>query len=298
MGITLEKNTYITRKMKVLACMVTLAGLSFADEQLELVNAYAELLEYSAKMDRRLSNTNDMLKSRLLTLMAQGIKHKYTETGYLPEPVADNMKRGLGGADAPTYCPPETGCQSPVNLEGIWGYGCWCNFGTELLTGSYQPVNKFDAICKDLQLCLRCAKMDGDNDGYECNPKTKVYNTTFSWWPSKESLEGECSKINDGDACGTHCCSCEVDMINELISTIWAMHVYEPEFKHPQFDREANCPTNPQGTLLDCCGYYPDRFPYSPVSRQCCENSQTLYNPLQKECCTGGEGVYQIGLCP
>merc|ERR1711981_1478769 len=66
-------------------------------------------------------------------------------------------------------------CQAPLGLQGIWGYGCWCNFGAALMTGRATPVNKFDEICRDMQLCLRCAVRDSVIDGYGCDPKTKSY---------------------------------------------------------------------------------------------------------------------------
>ena len=64
------------------------------------------------------------------------------------------------------YCPtrnsncPRGGCSSSFNLAGIDGYGCWCNFGSDLTKGSGPVQNVFDGICKKFDLCLRCARWD------------------------------------------------------------------------------------------------------------------------------------------
>merc|ERR1712048_1317623 len=31
-------------------------------------------------------------------------------------------------------------CTVPITLQGLWGYGCHCNFGGELMTGHGTPV--------------------------------------------------------------------------------------------------------------------------------------------------------------
>merc|ERR1712098_951217 len=100
-------------------------------------------------------------------------------------------------------------CQIPLSLDGIWGYGCWCNFGYDLMQGKGKPVNEFDAVCKSLQLCLRCARMDGDTDGYTCDPSTQGYNAYFSWMPQTNGILADCTEKNPGDFCAQHSCSCE-----------------------------------------------------------------------------------------
>merc|ERR1719461_23263 len=56
-------------------------------------------------------------------------------------------------------------CNVPQNLQPIWNYGCWCNFEkTEnnrgILSGAGEPLDVYDEICRDYQLCSRCAKRD------------------------------------------------------------------------------------------------------------------------------------------
>lgn len=272
-----------------------------SEKKSAIVQQFANFIESSGSALMRSApsdmTANDIeLKSRLSKLFASGVRAKYEADG-LPDETAALMDRNLGAGNASEYCDPDKGCNSPVQLDGIWGYGCWCNFGEHLLTGGATPVNQFDEICKNLQLCLRCAKMDGENDGYDCDPKTVEYNIAMEWLNSDEALFSECEALNQADHCATHCCTCEVDMINSLIGTIWKMELYEPAYKHSNgFSREENCPTNPQHTLSACCGYYPKRFPYSNEVRQCCQTDQSLYNPLNKDCCEDA-GVSPIGSC-
>jgi len=78
-------------------------------------------------------------------------------------------------------------------LQPIWGYGCWCNFGENLMQGSGKPQDAYDHICQSMQMCMRCAVMDSaeneENDGY-CDPLVDSYNATIQWFGMKgqESL--------------------------------------------------------------------------------------------------------------
>jgi hypothetical protein len=290
--------------MKFTVVSLVLPAIALAqksDEKAAIVQRFSNFVEASGTAMMR-SAPSDMsaqdvqLKTRMSKLFARGVRSKYESDG-LPDQAAVLMDRNLGAGNSSEYCDPDKGCNSPISLDGIWGYGCWCNFGEHLLTGGAAPVNTFDEICKDMQLCLRCAKMDGENDGYECDPKTVDYNVVVEWMNSDEALFSECEALNQADHCATHCCTCEVDMVNSLIGTIWKMNLYEPEYKHSNgFDRTESCPTNPQHTLSACCGYYPKRFPYSNEVRQCCRADQSLFNPLNKDCCEN-EGVSPIGSC-
>jgi hypothetical protein len=46
-------------------------------------------------------------------------------------------------------------CHNAINLDDIWGYGCWCIFGSDVPT--MKPGGKvndeIDAMCKQLHLC-------------------------------------------------------------------------------------------------------------------------------------------------
>lgn len=188
-------------------------------------------------------------------------------------------------------------CRIPLTLRGIWGYGCWCNFGAALTTGAGTPVSPFDAICQSMQGCLRCARRDGIDGGYDCDPKEHDYHASFRFIPSDTSMAGDCASANPDDTCGTHLCTCELQLINDLLETIWSGVVYSDEFMHNKgFDPEANCPSGGPNADQHCCGKYPWRWPYSGDSKDCCVSVQEIFNPLSQHCCD--EGIKDLGeLC-
>ena len=95
----------------------------------------------------------------------------FNKAGFLPDAVKLGLQELAGnGTDGDRssfdkHC-EDGDCVVPFGLDRIWGYGCWCHFGADLMVGHGQPQNVFDAICKDLQLCSRCAKYDGKVEGY------------------------------------------------------------------------------------------------------------------------------------
>jgi len=232
-------------------------------------------------------------KSRVCDYAA---KHGIPQTLVIAAEIAKDLSQG----DDQTrnmldpYC--ENGvCTQHVSLRGIWQYGCWCNFGNQLMHGSGAPVNVFDEKCKDLQRCLRCARQDGVNDGYECNPTTKQYSSALAM--SNMGLQSKCSDANPGDDCAAHVCMCELNLIDDLLELMWSFVVYDDQYLHSKgFDPEIMCETSPQINDMECCGYYPSRFPYSTYDNDCCTNTQERYQVVTHECCSSW-GVVPIGTC-
>ena len=189
------------------------------------------------------------------------------------------------------------GCSVLMGLDGIWNYGCWCNFGSDLTTGSGHPVNKFDEICRNYQLCLRCAKYDAKESGkYSCDPLTDTYKAI-----SGADFNVQCSKANEDDPdnhCGTHLCMCNYNFFNELIQQIWAKTPYDSTPLHSNgWDQEGNCSAGngPGNKDLECCGFYPTRFPYNADVKNCCDE-KTIFNPNFSKCCDDGT-VAPLGDC-
>merc|ERR1712076_201364 len=86
----------------------------------------------------------------------------------------------------------------PIPLQAIWGYGCWCHFGEDTMKGQGTPVNMLDGFCKSMQLCLRCAVLDGQNCPQDedsdqdkiCDPKNQGYNSEFKkFWNKNLSFQ-------------------------------------------------------------------------------------------------------------
>merc|ERR1711988_300869 len=176
-------------------------------------------------------------------------------------------------------CPPG-GCSSGFDISAINGYGCWCHFGQDLMKGGGPAQNPFDDVCRDLQLCLRCAKYDGMVDGYNCDPKTETYSAVGT-----PSFNYDCSAGNQGDSCKEHICSCNYEFLTSLLYFVFDNSVqYEDTYLHGQWDNLANCPTiYDNDAEKSCCGYYPKRYPFNIGSKACCTNQ--LYSPINEVCC-------------
>lgn len=202
-------------------------------------------------------------------------------------------------------------CDIPVTLKGIWGYGCWCNFGGDLMKGKGTPVNPHDKVCQDMQLCLRCAEMDAGADGYTCNVKTVTYNSllqlgAIGMADNDNSINSGCTSINGNDKCAAHTCTCEVQMINDILELVWSGYTHDMAPRHPDnpyggaFDWDTECFTDPQGQIIkECCGRYPFRFPFNSLNKDCCEKGgeYATYNPLDSVCCASGVEKVANGGC-
>lgn len=197
-------------------------------------------------------------------------------------------------------------CDVGLDLRGLWGYGCWCNFGGSLTNGKGTPVSKHDEACKRMQLCLRCAEIDAGDGGYECDVKNVQYNSTLGQSLSGQNLNGNINGFNSGcevqnpsDPCGAHVCTCEMQLVNEILGMVWDEEAYDPIWRRPSnplggdFDFEANCLSEPGVREIDCCGKYPYRYTYNTKARSCCDPVEELFNPVKDECCA--DGVYSIG---
>jgi len=202
------------------------------------------------------------------------------------------MQRSLG-----LNC--QDNCNVPVSLAGIWGYGCWCNFGADLMEGNGAPVNGHDTICQRMQQCLRCAKIDGASEGNSCDPKTKSYTAEFTMNPNM-SLDAACESQNGDDFCAIRVCTCEMKLVADLVDYIFTGQGYDPNFRHPEiggdFDQGKECPTHskpgsPSNTV--CCGGYPSRVPYSTNGSKDCCNNREVYSVVHQQCCD--DGVFALG---
>ena len=207
-------------------------------------------------------------------------------------------------------CPPG-GCQSAFDMAGINGYGCWCNLGNNLTKGSGPVQNEVDEICKKFQLCLRCARWDGYDQGYSCDPITDQYMTM-----GNSAFGFNCSAANVGDDCGVALCSCNIYFIQRLFTFVWdTSFTYDDSLLHTNGFNTTVCTGDTSDMHststalssavnnavvndieLGCCGWLPDRFPYNVLAadKACCETSndanipRRLYNPVTHQCCTDG----------
>ena len=238
---------------------------------------------------------------------------KFDEKGYLPESIIEGLKElatsqeissqfdsEFDGNDRVNNLHCQDGnCTVPFGLDKIWNYGCWCHFGDNLMEGHGPPVNIFDSICKDFQRCLRCARYDGHQENFECNPIVQTYTTGGG-----PDFISQCTEGNPDNQCAVYVCSCEQTIIAEIMELAFLPHnpqnEYTDVYLHSNgWSYDDNCPTVSTNPAMgkDCCGYYPKRFPYSlgNPGKACCGNS-TLYNPNHQDCCNDNS-VVDIGSC-
>ena len=125
-------------KLTVALAFPALALAQKSQEKSELIDRFANFLEGSAATLMR-SAPSDMsagdiqLKTRMSKLFARGVRAKYATDG-LPDQAALVIDRNLGGANSSEYCDPDKGCNSPISLDGIWGYFKASYFDTKFQT--------------------------------------------------------------------------------------------------------------------------------------------------------------------
>ena len=122
--------------------------------------------------------------------------------------------------------------------------------------------------------------------GYSCDPKTEA------WLGEGDNIFfADCSSP-EGNLCKESVCSCNVNFIQRIFEQNWVIpSEYDPAYKQENgFNQTDNCPRNefPGHEEVQCCGEYPDRFPYAGSASKSCCNQRQLFNPVSHECCEDG----------
>lgn len=198
------------------------------------------------------------------------------------------------------------GCNSYFDIDAIWGYGCYCLFGADWRKAHGKPVNQVDSICQKLHHCYKCARIDGIEEGDVCDPAIESYSAPVVKDIDNQGIWVSCeSGPNNGDNCKIRTCCCDIMFAQGLLDIFFSGIVFDPSLKHDLgWDFEGNCPrpvcNDPSGYCpaprKECCGEYPERFPFAPKdgARDCCINK--TYNTLVLECCSDGS-TKKIGQC-
>ncbi|CAG5105659.1 Oidioi.mRNA.OKI2018_I69.chr1.g2333.t1.cds [Oikopleura dioica] len=164
-------------------------------------------------------------------------------------------------------------------------YGCWCFPRGQLIMGYGQPIDNIDATCRNHQLCLNCVGLDTN---YECNPHTQPYRVYGQIYQNGRRLMCK----DPPGSCAWLACQCDVNMVTTSI--IESLKGYKPRYwmydprRCTGYDQQHEMPPD------QCCGKYPERFPYHSTERSCCAGK--TYNPDYKECCAS-EDVRNLGEC-
>lgn len=227
-----------------------------------------------------------------------------------------NQKRRVAGNDAermlmtrsssPSCRNGGPGCTSYFDIDAIWGYGCYCLFGADWRKAHGKPVNEVDSICQKLHHCYKCARIDGAEEDSTCDPAFESYAAPVVKDIDNQGIWVSCETgPNAGDNCKIRSCCCDIMFAQGLLDIFFSGVVFDPTLKHELgWDFEGNCPrptcNDPSGycpaPVKECCGAYPERFPFAPKNgaRGCCVNK--TYNTLMLECCDNGV-TKKVGEC-
>lgn len=192
-------------------------------------------------------------------------------------------------------------CVIDIFISPIASYGCWCNLGSTITEGKGTVQDPLDQICKNMQLCLRCARMDTAG----CDPVTQSYSVGYTLSPLSAGTTANCVANNGGNQCASDICCCEQEFLNGFLNTLFNQQLtgaagWNSAFMHTgssitllsgashtgSFDPDATCTgVGVTGTgSLACCGVTPNRFPYVTANKSCC-GGQLLYNAAVQTCC-------------
>jgi hypothetical protein len=158
-------------------------------------------------------------------------------------------------------------------------YGCWCFFDDGDFTrragrGKGGAVDAFDATCRRLQLAYRCSIMDAQDRNEICHPWGQSYamiNPEIIH-KSTEDVATICASVTD-TLCAQEACIIEANFLNELYQLIDDNMSMVDSFKHDSgFDVSQECVRTVEvHGDNECCGSFPERYPYRVDVRECCD---------------------------
>jgi len=177
--------------------------------------------------------------------------------------------------------------QSQAQIDQLNEYGCWCFFDEDHGRGKAQPVDSIDEICKILHDGYECAMRDAEAEGDTCVPWEVNYASAVGG--GGLSIAEECQSLNAGNNCAIRACTVEGTFVANIVGAFIGGAQINQSYKQSNgFDFANVCVTKKNGggpANKECCGNYPERFPYKTVGgdRKCC-GSRT-YNSLTLKCC-------------
>ena len=216
-------------------------------------------------------------------------------------------------------------------ISSVANYGCWCRFN-QYKPYKGTPQDTVDTACKQWYQNTECLNMDYSTDtpAYQCNDAVEYTDVIASLqdpFDDATDYAAACAAANAGDDCAIGACHVDAVFIrqvftflseNTLNMTLSGWYGFNgnvctgfvPSTGTTVAPVEpttgANLPTTAaSGTTVtpvpnkECCGAYPDRFPYKTAGgdRQCCVD--TTFNVNVLECCPSGPTsiLSVIGTC-
>jgi len=172
-------------------------------------------------------------------------------------------------------------------IDNLNEYACWCYFNEDHGRGKGTPIDAIDETCKTLHDGYECAMRDAEDEGTTCVPWEVSYVSAVGG--TGQSVVEECASVNAGNNCAARACTIEGTFVANLLELFVGGASINNDHKHSNgFDVATGCPVKKSGggpSNKQCCGNYPDRFPFKTVGgdRKCCGNR--TYNSLTLKCC-------------
>lgn len=173
------------------------------------------------------------------------------------------------------------------SIASLDEYGCWCYFDNNHGRGKAQPVDAVDELCKILHDGYECAMRDAEDEGTTCIPWEVQYDAGIGGSPLE--MNEQCAEANPGNNCAIRACIIEGTFVANLLDVFVSGGKINPAHRHEiGFNPEVECIVKKNGggpTNKQCCGEYPDRFPFKTAGgdRKCCGNR--TFNSLTLKCC-------------
>lgn len=176
-------------------------------------------------------------------------------------------------------------------------YGCYCVAPSDPKKNRGRPVDAIDSACKRHNMCYQCAYADFSNARRECNPKQMGYQYRINKNVETGNIKIECT--NSQDTCAYATCMCDKALADELGNLAMKGTLAEKDNRNYDAAKCGASPTrsdpSPEGVFNDdmgafdfenqitfltepegadvpqqCCGVYPQRFPYKSSTHECC----------------------------
>lgn len=173
------------------------------------------------------------------------------------------------------------------SIASLNEYGCWCYFDDDHGRGKASPIDVVDEQCKVLHDGYECAMRDAEDEGTTCVPWEVHYESGLGGSPLL--LNEQCAEDNPGNNCAIRACIIEGTFVAALLDIFVSGGIIEQNHRHKNgFDPAVECIVKKNGggpVNKQCCGEYPDRFPFKTVGgdRKCC--GRRTYNSLTLKCC-------------
>ena len=185
---------------------------------------------------------------------------------------SNDLSRDAGGLT----CAGGQGCFIPTSWQDIYGYGCYCNFQSEITKGFGHPVDEHDAACQEMQLCTRCLEINLEDNNDNCDLASTDYQTNPLFNQQTQKFTSNCAADNAGNDCAIGLCECHMEFLNNIASITGATSslVFKHDNNFDRFDQN-NCPRtfNAKPAGQGCCGESPAWRPYNPFVNDCCSGT-------------------------